>query len=243
MESISQLPYCEPPAPINALLEARAGLELTSLFFASPALALANGGKARPIMLLPGYGAGDASMQPLSGYLRYLGHRTYRWGIGRNRGSVDAMVPVVANRVTEIAEKTAQPVTLIGWSLGGVVAREIARTRPTVVGEIITMGTPVKGGPKYTAIGAAFARSRGMDLDRFEWEVHRRNSIGLKQPITAIYSKLDGVVGWQAAIDSYNPQARNVEVYGTHLGLGVNPRVWTVIADTLAKNQGLAEVR
>jgi pimeloyl-ACP methyl ester carboxylesterase len=129
---------------------------------------------------------------------------------------------------------------MIGWSLGGVVARELARRRGELVSEILTMGTPVKGGPKYTAIGSAFASARGIDLDRFEWEVHRRNSIGLTQPITAIYSKLDGVVGWQAAIDSYNPQARNIEVYGSHLGLGVNPRVWNVVARTLAEDQGRA---
>ncbi|MEM9743894.1 MAG: alpha/beta hydrolase [Pseudomonadota bacterium] len=233
----SEVPRCEKPSPFNAFLEARVPLEIGSLFLASPALALAPRGRSRPIMLLPGFGASESSMAPLAAFLRYLGYRTYNWGIGRNRGGVDMMVPSVAERVAGIAERYEEPVTMIGWSLGGVVAREVARTRSEVVSEIITMGTPVKGGPKYTSIGASFAASRGINLDRFEIEVHRRNSIGLSQPITVVYSKLDGVVGWQAAIDSYNPQAKNIEVSGTHLGLGVNPRVWQIVADTLARDQ------
>ena len=74
-----------------------------------------------------------------------------------------------------------------------------------------------------------------MDLKQFEKEVHARNSLGFRQPVTSIYSRTDGVVGWRASIDSYNPQARNVEVSGSHVGLGVNPQVWLEIADTLSR--------
>ncbi|MEM1434786.1 MAG: alpha/beta hydrolase [Pseudomonadota bacterium] len=230
----------ERPSPFNALLEARVPLEISGLFLASPALALAPRGRSRPIVLCPGYMADESSMAPLGAFLRYLGYRVYNWGLGRNSGGVDTLVRRIGPRVDAVADRAGEPVTMIGWSLGGVVARELARTRSELVSEIVTMGTPVKGGPKYTSIGSAFASARGIDLDRFEWEIHRRNSIGLRQPLTVIYSKLDGVVGWQAAVDSYNPQARNIEVFGTHLGLGVNPRVWNVVATTLAKDQGRA---
>lgn len=238
LETAGVLPTCKPPARLNAFLEARVPLEIAGLMLASPALALAPRSRSRPIMLLPGYMADEQSMAPLAAYLRFLGYRVYDWASGRNRGGVDALVERVGNRVEALVESEGEALTVVGWSLGGVVAREIARTRSKKVAEVITMGTPIKGGPKYTSIGSAFASSRGIDLDRFEWEVHRRNCIGLTQPITAIYSKLDGIVGWEAAIDSYNAQARNVEVYGTHLGLGINPRVWSVVADTLAKDQG-----
>lgn len=96
------------------------------------------------------------------------------------------------------------------------------------------MGTPIIGGPKYTSVGKLFASSQGMDLDDFEQEGHERNSVGVTQPVTSIYSKLDGIVGWRASIDVYNPQARNIEVYASHLGLGGSPRFWRIIADTLA---------
>ena len=78
-----------------------------------------------------------------------------------------------------------------------------------------------------------FARSENLDLDAFELEVHDRNSIGIKQPVTSIYSRLDGVVGWRASVDVYNEHARNIEVYSSHFGIGANGRVWRLIADTL----------
>lgn len=235
---LSPLPQLRRPSAFNALLEARVPLEISGLLLASPALALSPRGRPRPIVLCPGYMADESSMAPLAAFLRFLGYRVYNWGLGRNSGGVDGLVARVAPRVMDLADRAGEPVTMIGWSLGGVVARELARRRGELVSEILTMGTPVKGGPKYTSIGGAFASARGINLDQFELEVHRRNSIGLSQPITVIYSKLDGVVGWEAAIDSYNPHAENIEVFGTHLGLGVNPRVWGLVARTLAKDQG-----
>ena len=95
--------------------------------------------------------------------------------------------------------------------------------------EVITLGTPIIGGPKYTAAAERFARSEDLEL-----EVHDRNSIGIKQPVTSIYSRLDGVVGWRASVDVYNEHARNIEVYSSHFGIGANGQVWCLIADTLA---------
>ena len=127
-----------------------------------------------------------------------------------------------------------EPVTLIGWSLGGVIAREAARHFESRVREVITLGSPIIGGPKYTAVAGRFANAGGIDLDAFEKEVHERNSRGIGQPVTSIYSKLDGVVDWRASIDSYNRQARNIEVRSSHFGIGGNARVWRLIADILA---------
>ena len=96
------------------------------------------------------------------------------------------------------------------------------------------MGTPIIGGPKYTTPGQRYAKASAIRLDQFEREVHERNSIGFKQPLTVIYSNRDGIVGPDIARDIYNPQARNIRVDGGHLGLGFNPKVWRIIADTLA---------
>ncbi len=96
------------------------------------------------------------------------------------------------------------------------------------------MGTPLIGGPKYTVVANKYARLMDMDLDQYEKEIHAINSQGIQQPVTVIYSKSDGVVGWRASLDPYNPQARNIEVECSHLGMGVNAQVWRIIADTLA---------
>ncbi len=227
----------EPPARILGLLEARAPLEGLSLFASWPWLAFAPRGDGRPVVLAPGYGAGDASMYPLFRYLKWLGYDMHHWGLGRNRGKVEKYVYELMERVRNLQEqRDGEKATLIGWSLGGVVMREIAREAPELVREVITMGTPVVGGPKYTRIGEQFAKRENLDLDKFEMEVHERNLRGIRCPITSIYSKTDGVVSWRAALDRYNPQARNIRVPGSHLGLGFNPIVWRIVAKTLARS-------
>ncbi len=200
-----------------------------------PSLRRAPRGDGRPIMLLPGFAADESSMRPLGRYLGYLGYDVYDWGLGRNRGHVNHYTQQIGERTQEIADDLGgAPLTLIGWSLGGVIARETARLFAPWVREVITMGTPIIGGPKYTTTAAHFAKTNNMDLDEFEKEVHARNSIGIRQPVTSIYSKRDGIVDWRASIDTYNAQARNIEVNSTHLGMGANARVWLLIADLLA---------
>jgi len=220
-----------PPRAALKILEARAIFELGSLVPAAPKLLSAPRGDRRPVVLMPGFLADDRSTWPLRRYLSFLGYDARGWGLGRNDGSPERD----AERfVGQLAPKGAQaPLTLIGWSLGGVVARLVALERTDAVREVITLGTPVEGGPKYTSAGSYYAKQRGIDLDAFERRVHSLNQRGLDVPLTVIYSRTDAIVGWRAAIDRYNPQARHVEVQGSHLGLGVSPKVWRLIARTL----------
>lgn len=228
--------YCEPPGRLQTIRELAAPLEWLSFVPNTLGLRAAPRGDGRTVLLVPGYLAGHLSMSPLKSFLRSLRYKVDHWGFGTNMGNVDDDVRAFGGRVKTLALKTGAPVTLIGWSLGGVISREVARLFQPHVREIVTMGTPVIGGPKYTVAGPAYATQHNLDLDDFEKEVHRRNLIGLEQPITAFYSKSDGVVGWQSAVDIYNAQARNIEVKSSHLGLGVNPKVWRLIAETLALN-------
>lgn len=203
-----------------------------------PSVLAAPRGDKRPIMLVPGYMAGDGYMRPLALYLHALGYRARGWGLGRNQGDVDHYVPLVAERLADLMRERPQDsaYTLVGWSLGGCIAREVARLAPDTVREVITFGTPLSGGPKYTAPGRIYANRKGIDLDLFEEDIHQRNSQGLKQPLTAIYSRGDGIVEWRASLDYYNRHTRHVQVRGTHLGLGYNPAVWRIIAERLAAN-------
>jgi esterase/lipase len=224
----------ERPSLLSNLREFGTPLEFLKFPFKTPDLLTAPRGDGRKIVLLPGFTLPEMALLPLATYLKYLGYDASTWGLGINGGDVDDLTERFSARVTKMVETSSQPVTLIGWSLGGVIARETARLNSEAVREIITMGTPLIGGPKYTAVGQLYALREGLDLDEFELEVHDRNAVGLSQPLTVIFSKSDGVVGWKAAQDVYNPQARHVEVRSTHMALGANAKVWRIIADTLA---------
>ena len=229
------LPTASRPGRFATLAELRAPLDWATLLLRAPQLLRAPRGDGRPVMLLPGYGTNESSMRPLGRYLAYLGYDVYEWGLGRNLGHVSQYTQSIGERVREIHEELGgAQFTLIGWSLGGVIARETARLFEAYVREVITLGTPIIGGPKYTVTAERFAEQSKLDLDEFEKEVHARNSIGISQPVTSIYSKLDGVVGWQASVDVYNAHARNIEVYSSHFGIGAHGKVWRLIADTLA---------
>ncbi|WP_108812200.1 alpha/beta fold hydrolase [Sphingorhabdus sp. Alg231-15] len=224
-----------PPNRLAQLSELALPLDFLRFGLQWPRIVTAPKGDGRPIFLIPGYGGSELSMGPLKGFLSGLDYDVSDWGLGRNQGSVNRDI----ERFTAIAEaqyyaNDQRPLTLIGWSLGGIIAREVARLSPDLVREVITMGTPIIGGPKYTTPGQRYAKSVQINLDRFEEEVHERNSIGFSQPLTVLYSNRDGIVGPDIAKDIYNPQARNIKVDGGHFGLGFNPRVWRIIADTLA---------
>ena len=238
MTETTEMPVARRPSRLATLMEIRAPLDWATVLFYVPRLRSAPRGDGRPVMLLPGYGTDESAMRPLGRYLRFLGYDVYDWGLGRNRGKVNQYTQLTGERVRKIhGDRGDVPVTLIGWSLGGVIARETARLFEPFVREVITLGTPVVGGPKYTAAANRYAKASNIDLDEFEKEVHARNSAGIRQPITSIYSKLDGVVGWRASIDTYNEHARNIEVYSSHLGIGANGRVWQLIAETLGRQQ------
>jgi pimeloyl-ACP methyl ester carboxylesterase len=200
---------------------------------ALPRLPRFSRGHGEPVLLLPGFGAGDASNAVLNAMLRYLGYRVYGWGLGVNRGNVEALLPQVEARVRAIHDQTGLPVRLIGWSLGGVLAREVARDAPELVDRVVTMGTPVVGGPKYTRVGAAY-RAAGYDVDEIERKIEIRHEVPIRVPVTAIYCKADGIVDWRACIDRRTPGLEHVEVRATHFSLGFDPKVLEIVAERLA---------
>ena len=207
-------PDADPPGtPRSARglwVEAAGGWQLARLVRAAPWLAAAPRGKGDLVLDLPGWRAPEASNAPLRAYLRLLGHDARGWGMGTNTGAVERDVARLVTRLT--ADPHAARVTLLGWSLGGVIAREVARRLPDRVAQVVTFGTPVVGGPRPTVADRQIA-----------------------VPITAIYTRRDGIVDWRACIDRRTPHVRHVEVRSTHLSLGVDPDVWWTIAHALAQ--------
>lgn len=186
----------------------------------------------RTVILLPGFGAGPGSMRVMESWLRRCGHRVRDWGLGRNTGEVKWQRAELVRIVEDAIARHHEPVVLVGWSLGGYIAREYARTHPAHVRKVITLGSPVVGGPRYTAT-ARWYRAQGFDLEELERAVAARYETPLRVPVTAIYSKRDGIVAWRACIDRWSPDVRHVEVSETHVGLGFSPRVLALVADEI----------
>ncbi len=213
-----------------------------------------------PVMVIPGFGSGDGYTRPLRYYLSQHGHAVEGWGMGRNLAGLDlkhtlddlsdrwqpeskdcyrgeAGVPYLCDRLVEHVQRRSEQegvaFALVGWSLGGYLAREVARDLPDHVSQVITLGSPVTGGPKYTAAADVF-RGRGMDVDWIEQEIHRRENRAITQPITAIVSKSDAIVQWQAAMDHHSEQVEHIHLNVSHLGMGFNPEVWRLVRNRLA---------
>lgn len=183
----------------------------------------------RTVLLLPGFGASPRSMRVMEGALRRAGHRARDWGLGINTGEVKKLRAGLADVVDSELAAHGEPVVLVGWSLGGYIAREYAREHPAQVRKVVTLGSPVVGGPRYTAT-ARWYRSQGHDLDEVERMIAARYATPLKVPVTAIYSRRDGIVAWRACIDEWSPNVRHVEVGETHLGLVFAPKVIAMVA-------------
>lgn len=224
------------PATSGMIREARGLIELPRLLLRFPGLARQPRGNREPVLILPGYGAGDGSTVILKIYLQFLGYRVRGWGLGRNIGEVADLLPRILKRLASLSRRSDhQTVTIIGWSLGGYLARELARERPDLVRQVITLGTPVVGGPKYTVVAESYRR-RGIDIEAIAAEVEwRSNAALLETPVLAIYSRADAIVAWQACIDRQTPNVEHVEVKTTHLGLGFSPDVFKIIARALAE--------
>jgi pimeloyl-ACP methyl ester carboxylesterase len=225
----------EPPIRSAAafLREARVVAEASALLWRSPELLAQPRGDGRPVLVLPGFGAGDASTWVLRAYLRLLGWDARGWGLGTNAGDAAQLVPLVLERIASAVRAAGRPIHLVGWSMGGYLARESARERPADVARVVTLGTPVVGGPKYTAVGEVYRR-RGVDLDALEASVAARNAVPLTTPVTAVFSRSDAVVAWRACIDRVNQHVDHVEVAGSHVGLGFNADVYRIVAQRLA---------
>lgn len=187
---------------------------------------------AREILLIPGFGASDWMMEPLKRYLSSQGHQVQTWGLGRNTGNIPALMPRIRARIAELFAEKGRPLDVVGWSLGGYLAREVARDQPRWFRQLITLGSPVVGGPKYTVMGDYYRR-KGVDIDAIADKVAERALEPLSIPVTIIYTRSDGIVDWRACLDRSTPCVRHIEVKGSHTGLVYRPQTQRLIARCL----------
>lgn len=221
-----------PPPTRTTVGELGAALDAMRLVGAFPRLTTAPRGDGHLVVDIPGWKAPEVSGLPLRTYLRRLGYDARGWGFGTNTGSTRRDIERLSARVLELVEETGTAASLVGWSLGGVIAREVARRHPDAVRRVITYGTPV-GGPMYTSVARAYGRGADSDGHRESRRLDASNPI--RVPLTVLFSRRDGIVSWQACIDHASPSAEHVEIASTHLGMGFDPDVWAVVADRLRR--------
>jgi pimeloyl-ACP methyl ester carboxylesterase len=227
------------PPPWMAALEYRAMPERAQMSALRPLLSRLPNGDGHPVLVLPGFGASDRSTEPLRRVLRDLGYRVYGWGLGVNVGPTPRILEGLVRKLDRAYQRKNEPVTIVGWSLGGIYARELARAHPDMVRQVVTLGTPIQmieadsssAQPMWKAVSKYHASGFGQvlrDVDRPDLPV----------PSTSIYSRTDGIVNWKSCLIERTETSENIRVFGSHCGLGFNAAAIVAIADRLAQPLG-----
>jgi len=227
-----------PPGLSLLLAEVRGIFEFNASVFFSPLLLRAPRGDGHPVLTLPGFLASDLSMAPMRRYLKELGYDAYAWNKGRNVGGVLRMRAALRDRLAEVYAATGRKVSIIGWRLVGVYARDLALQAPDMVRSVVTLGSPFANDIRATNATRLYEALSG---EAVEDNAELRIAIAgdLPVPTTSIYSRTDGVVNWQTCLLRPSDTAENIEVYlASHIGLGVNAAALWAVADRLAQSEG-----
>ena len=220
-----------------ALEQPRALWELWEFAAARPMLRLAPRGAGRPVLVLPGFLTDDEATVTLRHYLGEQGHASYGWGLGVNLGPTPHVMDGIERRLEEISATHGEPVSLIGVSLGGLYARELARAHGAAVRQVITLGSPFRiEDASQSNVAALFEALAHLHVEPARFSVWDLPRGPLPVPSTAIYTRTDGVVAWETCLDSTSPNAENIEVIGSHSGLVHLPTAVFAIADRLAQD-------
>jgi dienelactone hydrolase len=227
-----------PPGLGLLLAEMRGIFEFNTSLLLSPLLMRAPKGDGHPVLTLPGLLASDLSMAPMRRYLRELGYDAHTWNMGRNIGGLSRMRAALRERLAGIHESCGRKVSVVGWSLGGVYARDLALQEPEMVRYVVTLGSPFANDVRATNATRLYEALSGESVDDNP-EFRKAISGDLPVPTTSIYSRADGVVNWQTCLLRPSDTAENIEVYlASHVGLGVNPAALWAVADRLAQAEG-----
>ena len=227
-----------PPGLGMLLAEMRGIFELNASLMMSPLLMRAPRGDGHPVLALPGFLASDLSMAPLRRYLTELGYDAHAWQMGRNLGGLLKMRAALRERLAAIHAATGRKVSLVGWSLGGVYARDLALHAPDMVRYVVTLGSPFANDVRATNATKLYEALSGETVGD-DPEFLEAIAGDLPMPATSIFSRADGVVNWRTCLLRPSAAAENIEVYlASHVGLGVNPAALWAVADRLAQREG-----
>lgn len=200
-------------------------------------------GAGRPVLVLPGFSAHDGLTGRLRGHLRQRGWKVHGWGLGSNHGLTERIVTGLPQRFAEVAARYDEPVSVVGWSFGGLLARWLAHEHPDQVRQVVCLGSPWRAEGERTRATAMFERSRvrhGIVDNAREIVDQLRGPVPV--PLTAVWSRSDGIVPWRGCtVDEHDGSdgrapAENVEVVSSHVGMVANPLVLSVVVDRLRQD-------
>lgn len=234
-----------PPAPGAWLLalEGRAPWEFGASLASWPVLRMTKRlpkGDGHTVIVYPGLSAGDLSTRPLRSFLSDLGYKSQGWHQGLNFGPKHGVMEAAHEQLLKAYASSGRKLSLVGWSLGGIYARELAKLAPEAVRCVVTLGTPFAGHPRSTNAWRLYELLSGHASDRYldHGPIHEAPPV----PFTSLYSRSDGVVAWPCSIQASsatNPHIENIEVIASHFGIGLNPTAWYALADRLAQAEGM----
>jgi len=224
-----------PPGAFLLALEGRAPWEFCATLASYPLMRHAPRGDGHAVVVFPGLAVSDLSTLPLRGFLRERGYQSRGWQLRFNLGPREGVLARSLEHVRRLRQETGRKVSLVGWSLGGVYAREIAKLSSEHVRCVITLGTPFTGNPRANNAWRIYELTSGHTVDYRE-QIRLRKAPPV--PTTSIFSRSDGVVAWQCCLQPQGPLAESIEVAASHIGMGVNPAVWYALADRLSQDEG-----
>lgn len=217
----------------------RACLNFASISLSGPFLKGIPKGNGQPVLVLPGFLTGDSSTEVLRRTLKGLGYTVYGWKLGVNLGPKRHTLFAMETLLEDIAWKHGyEKIAIVGQSLGGIYARILAHKYPDLVRQVITLGSPYRvDGADKTWLSSVFRTLMGKQYREAMAQMAELVEKRLPVPTTSVYSRLDGVVPWQACIERPGSISENVEVYAAHCGMGMHSPTIRVIADRLAQDE------
>jgi pimeloyl-ACP methyl ester carboxylesterase len=227
-----------PPSRTLMFLEGRALPELGAFLGALPLLGLAPHGDGHPVLVLPGLVASDVSTRPLRAFLKSRGYAVSGWRQGRNLGLRPGVQHAMVDLVQELNDAHGRKVSLVGWSLGGLYARQLAKMMPKSVRQVITLGSPFASNPKATNAWRVYEMASGRRADEEDPRFGGTLSSAPPVPTTAIFSRTDGICAWQGCREQSSHMAESIEVESSHCGMGHHPAAVYAVADRLAQKEG-----
>jgi pimeloyl-ACP methyl ester carboxylesterase len=230
-----------PPHRLLMLAEGRAVFELASFYATRHLLAALPKGDGHPVLVLPGFMASDSSTAPMRRLLKDLGYAAHAWELGRNVRIDTQRVREMEELLLRIHGESGEKVSIVGWSLGGVFARELAKMQPEAVRQVISLGSPISDDRNHTNATRLFEYLNGKDPEPLRDGHFQGLGKAPPVPTTSILTRTDGIVHWRGSVqhpDLGHAETENIEVHASHVGLGVNPSVMIALADRLAQPQG-----
>ncbi|HXW65288.1 MAG TPA: alpha/beta hydrolase [Burkholderiaceae bacterium] len=232
----STRPLGRAPGLLLQMLELRAFWEHYSAVALRPLWSLAPQGDGHPVLVLPGLAAGDASTVVMRRFLRARGYAVSGWNQGLNLGLREGVLERTHDTLRRLRAEHGRAVSIVGWSLGGLYARELAKQSPEAVRVVITLGSPFTGHPRETNAWRLYELASGHHIDSHDLHLPLRTAPPV--PTTSIWSRSDGVVSWHCCVELRHDAAENIAVDSSHFGLGAHPAALYAVADRLAQPEG-----